>query len=66
MDIPSSTSLDQKLSDVVGKANYIINDKVKLNYNFSLDHNYKELNYNEIAAEYNLESVKFNLNYLQE
>ena len=66
MDIPSSTSLDQKLSDVVGKANYNINDKVKLNYNFSLDHNYKELNYNEIAAEYNLESVKFNLSYLQE
>src|SRR6056300_1293145 len=66
MDIPSSTSLDQKLSDVVGKANYNINDKVKLNYNFSLDHNYKELNYNEIGAEYNLESVKFNLSYLQE
>ena len=66
MDIPSSTSLDQKLSDVVGKANYNINNKVKLNYNFSLDHNYKELNYNEIVAEYNLENVKFNLSYLQE
>ena len=66
MDIPSSTSLDQKLSDVVGKAKYSINDKIELDYNFSLDHNYKELNYNEIEGQYNLESVKFNISYLQE
>ena len=66
MDIPSSTSLDQKFSDVVGESNYKINDKVNLNYNFSLDQSYKSFNYNEIGSDFIFEKVKFNINYLQE
>ena len=66
MDIPSSTSLDQKFSDLVGETNYNVNDKIKLNYNFALDQNYKELNYNEIGTDFNFESAKFNVSYLQE
>ena len=66
MDIPSSSSLDQRFSDVVGKAKYKIKNNVSLNYNFSIDQNYKDFNYNEIGTEFDFESVKFNLNYLQE
>ena len=66
MDVPSSTSLDQRFSDVVGTTNYNINDNLNLNYNFSLDQSYKKFNYNEVAANYNFEKVKFNLSYLQE
>ena len=65
--MPSNSSLDQKFSDVVGKATYNINNKLDINYNFSLDQNYKELNYNEIGANYYMDDkVKFNLSYLQE
>jgi len=65
--MPSNSSLDQKFSDVVGKATYNINNKLDMNYNFSLDQNYKDLNYNEIGANYYIDDkVKFNLNYLQE
>ena len=66
MDIPSSTSLNQKLSDFVGIAKYSPNKKINLNYNFSVDHNYKDINYNDVQANYNLEKVEFNLSYLQE
>ena len=66
MNIPSSTSLDQKLSDFVGKAKYSPNKKIELNYNFSVDHNYKDINYNDVQLNYNLEKVGFNLSYLQE
>ena len=66
MDIPSSTSLDQKFSDVVGKSKYYINDKVNLNYNFSIDQSYKNFNYNEIETNFNFEKAKFNISYLQE
>ena len=66
MDIPSSSSLDQQFSDVVGQAKYVVSNKVNLNYNFSVDQNYKEFNYNEIGGDLTLEKVKFNLNYLQE
>ena len=42
--MPSSSSLDEKLSDVVGNMNFEINDalKINLNYNFAVDQNYNE------------------------
>ena len=66
MDIPASTSIDQKFSDVVGKASFNINNKLNLNYNFSVDQNYKDLNYNEISSNFTFERTKFNVAYLQE
>ena len=66
MDIPSSTSLDQQFSDVVGEAKYNISNKMNLNYNFSIDQGYKNFNYNEIGTDFIFDKVKFNLNYLQE
>ena len=64
--MPAKSSLDQKTSDLVGAANLKINKSLDLNYNFALDHNYNDLNYNEIGAAFNLEMFKFNLDYLQE
>jgi LPS-assembly protein len=66
MDIPSSTSLDQHFSDVVGVSKYNINDKLNLNYNFSIDQGYNKFNYNEIGADLTIDKAKFNLGYLQE
>ena len=66
MDIPSSTSLDQHFSDVVGESSFNINNKLNLNYNFSIDQGYRTFNYNEIGADLVLDKAKFNLSYLQE
>lgn len=65
-DIPSSSSLDQKVSDLVGATSYNINENVKLNYNFTLDHNYQDFNYNEINSEFSYGPTKFNIGYLEE
>ena len=65
-DMPSSSSLGQRFSDVVGEAKYNFNNKINLNYNFSIDQGYKNFNYNEISANLKHEKVKFNLTYLQE
>tara|TARA_B100000959_G_scaffold7230_1_gene7379 strand:+ start:2705 stop:5017 length:2313 start_codon:yes stop_codon:yes gene_type:complete len=65
-DMPSSSSLDEKLSDLVGNANVKINDSLDFNYNFTLDQNYKDLNYNEVGFNLNLNPIKFNVDYLQE
>ena len=64
--MPSKSSLDEKLSDLVGSANWDINDKFSLNYNFNLDQNYSDLNYNEIGTKLNFGSLNFDFNYLQE
>ena len=46
----SKTSLDEKLSDLVGNANLKLGNNFNLNYEFSLDQNYKEFNFNEIST----------------
>ena len=66
MDIPSSTSIDQRFSDIVGTSKYNINEKLNLNYNFSIDQSYKNFNYNEVGGDLKFEKAKFNLSYLQE
>ena len=62
----SNTSLDEKLSDVVGATNYRINDSFKINYNFSIDQNYNQLNYNEFGTTFNTDLIKVDFNYLKE
>ena len=66
MDIPASTSLDQRFSDVVGEAVYKVTDNLDFNYNFSIDQNYKEINYSEIGLGFKQEKTNFNINYLEE
>ena len=60
------TSLDEKVSDFVGNSSLNLNDKIELNYDFLIDQNYKELNYNEVGAGFNLNPVKIDFSYLQE
>tara|TARA_B100000886_G_scaffold155254_1_gene105688 strand:+ start:2350 stop:4749 length:2400 start_codon:yes stop_codon:yes gene_type:complete len=62
----SKTGLDEKLSDLVGSANYKINNRISLNYNFAIDQNYSDLNYNEVGTEINLNNLKIDFDYLQE
>ena len=65
-DMPSKSSLDQKMSDVVGEINYNFSKIGKIDYKFSIDHNLNELNYNEVSTELNFGKVQFNLDYLEQ
>jgi LPS-assembly protein len=60
------TSLDEKVSDFVGNSSLNINDKIDLNYNFLIDQNYKQLNFSEVGAGFNLNPVKIDFSYLLE
>ena len=44
------TSLDEKLSDLVGSNSIKLNDNFDVTHNYNLDQNYQKLNYNEIGA----------------
>ena len=65
-NMPSSSSLDSKLSDFVGNSTFNINEKINLNYNFALDENYEDLNYSEVGASFLSNQFKFDVNYLEE
>ena len=60
------SSLNEKLSDVVGESSYSLSDKFKLNYNYSIDQNYKDFNYNDIGASYQNGPLDIKFNYLNE
>ena len=61
----SETSLDEKLSDVIGSMNYNIMISL-FNYNFVIDQNLNDLNYNEFGTSINLDPLKISFNYLHE
>ena len=64
-NMPPLSSLDKRFSDVVGSLSYN-NNNFKAGYDFTLDQNYKELNYNNISANYENNKIEFNINYLEE
>ena len=62
----SITSMDEKLSDLVGFATLNVSENLNLNYNFAIDQNYKDLNYTDVGAKLNLNNIDIDFNYLQE
>ena len=65
-DIPLRSSLHQKTSDVVGEGSIKLSDNLKLTNKFTIDHNYNDINYNEIGAKLIMGNTDFNLKYLEE
>jgi LPS-assembly protein len=60
------TSMNEKLSDLVGTTNYNFNKNVNLKYDFSVDQNYKDINYSEISTSILFDSLNLNFGYLNE
>ena len=60
------SSLNEKLSDLVGSSNFKLTDNLEMKYNFSLDQNYNDFNYNEIGAKYNNGPLNLSFDYLSE
>ena len=54
------------MSDLVGEINYNFSKIGSIDYKFSVDHNYNDLNYNEISTGLNFGKIGFNLDYLEE
>ncbi|MDC0943022.1 hypothetical protein OAR49_00090 [Pelagibacteraceae bacterium] len=60
------TSMNEKLSDLVGTAKHNLSDNIFIKYDFAIDQNYKDFNYNEIGVNSNFGSLNIDFNYLQE
>ena len=60
------TSMNEKLSDLVGTAKHNLSDNTVIKYDFAIDQNYNDFNYNEIGVNSNFESLNIDFNYLQE
>ena len=60
------SSLNEKLSDLVGTTSYNVSNNLSFNYNFSLDQNYNDFNYNELGANFSFGALDVNFDYLSE
>ena len=59
------SGMDEKLSDVVGSSSIKFNEKFKIGYNFNLDQNLKEFNYNDFNTKINFDQWIYLLAILQ-
>ena len=64
--MPDKSSLDKRFSDLVGSLNYERNQNFRFNYNYLVDQNFKETNFNEISTSYDTNNIKFNFDYLED
>ena len=65
-DMADTTGLDNRFSNVVGNFKHKRGENFSLNYNYSLDQNLKETNFNEVSVDYINDNFKFNINFLEE
>ncbi len=58
--------LNQRFSDIAGNASFSPSEKIKFNYNFSIDENLSDINQNDFGIDYKFGNIGFNLSYLEE
>ncbi len=62
----AKTGLDEKLSDLVGKAALNINENFKFNTEFAVDQNYQDLNYIDFGSKLIFGDLDIGFNYIEE
>ena len=65
-NLPSESKLGDKNSDIVGTLNYIPNHILKFNYDFSLDNNFTDTNYQLLGAEIKVNNFVTSFEYLND
>ena len=65
-DMPSRSTLNEKMSDIIGETSLNLNDNVKITNNFLLDQNLEKFNQNLIDLQVVYPKTSFNISYLEE
>ena len=64
--LPTNSKMRNKSSDVVGNFNFLPNDNIKINYDFSADNNLDTINYTKVEAELNINNFLTSFEFLEE
>jgi len=65
-NLPRNSTIGNKTSDIVGSLNYSPNDIFKIDYDFSLDNNLTQNNYQLLGAEFKVNNFISTFEYLNE
>ena len=64
--IPSKTTLDKKNSNLFGSATYKFPENFEINYNFAIDNNLNQIEYNDVNAKFTVNNFVTSFNYTKE
>ena len=64
--LPTSSTINNKSSDVIGSLNFTPNSNFNLDYNFSMDNDLNSTNYNLIKADLTINKFVTTFEFLQE
>ncbi len=65
-DMPSKSTLNEKMSDIIGETAFNLNENIQLTNSFLLDQNLKKFNKNQIDLGIVYPKTNFNISYLEE
>ena len=65
-DLPSKSTLNEKMSDIIGETSINFNENIKITNSFLLDQNLESLNQNQIDLGISYPKTNFNLTFLEE
>ena len=65
-NIPSNSTLNKKNSNYFGKLTNNLNENIKLNYEFSINHDLDEIQYNSISTSFSKNNFVTTFNYIEE
>ena len=65
-NIPLSTTLGEKQSDIVGDINISLNQLINLKYDYSLDSNMKNINLHNLKNRFTLNNFIYDFNFFEE
>ena len=65
-DIPTSSTINRKNSNLFGSINYNLLDNINLNYDFSLDNDMKTINSNSISTEVSINNFVTSFNFIEQ
>ena len=65
-NIPVMSKLNQKTSNLLGKATYNLSKNLKFDYNFSLDNDFNTFEYNSLGATITLNNLITSIDFIEE
>tara|TARA_Y100000992_G_scaffold301754_1_gene273495 strand:+ start:119 stop:2458 length:2340 start_codon:yes stop_codon:yes gene_type:complete len=65
-DMPSRSTLNEKMSDIIGETSLNLNENIKITNNFLLDQSLENFNKNQIDLDVVYPKTNFNISFLEE
>ncbi len=65
-DLPTSSTLNNKYSDIIGRVKFNLINNLNFEYNFMMDNNFDRTNYNSVLADISVNNFVTTFEYLEE